>query len=347
MQHPPSSRFAYSPEPVEGELLSSWLQRTAIEHKASPQDFVPGAGPDVDWDPNPAYLARLSMGSALAVDRFRSMTLRASFPEARRDWFAWSTRPFPGCHAFCPRCGEGDMRSYGAVIQRVENAGVWKLACGEHACLLDGVRERRNVEPWKRGEPGGWARGKIAPTSSSRAPSFALAFQETAEAALRGFPPSARWLVREPEVFLALASQLADLILRTIQFGFSRTSGLDLLVGHVWSEAPNYGAEFVAPKCLDRLPATERTRTLVGVALLMMCPIEWPTSAFDEWFGWGKGYRDANRSWRPWVRVTEAWGLQEIGEAAALITRGPDRFRLEAEAGLAPRIAYLRDRGWR
>lgn len=346
MRRPPAPRFAYSPRPVTGELLSSWLQRTAVEHRVGALNLVDGAGPDVDWSPSVQFLDRLSKGSGLSISSLRAMTLQAVFPGAGRDWFAWSERPFPGCHAFCPACAAADLRAHGAVIQRSRDAGVWAIACPEHQCFLDGARAPYNVEPWKRGEPGRWARGVIAPAlSPCKAPAFAVAFQDAAEAALRNSPPDGRWLIADPDVFLAFARQLADLIVQTTQITVGRTSGLDQLVGHVWPEVARYGGDFPAPGWLDRMPAAARTRTLVGVALLMMDSRSWPASTYEEWFAHA-GYRDAQRSSRPWVRAVDAWGLVEIKAAAALVAKGPARFRREAAAAFDIRYAHMRSRGW-
>ena len=70
-------RFAFSPPPVDGELLSSWLHRMAIGHAASGLEFTQLAGGDIVWRPPSELLVQLACGSDLPVSRLRAMTLSA------------------------------------------------------------------------------------------------------------------------------------------------------------------------------------------------------------------------------------------------------------------------------
>lgn len=337
-------RFAFSPKPAHDELLSSWLHRMAIGHAASGLEFLRVAGGDIDWRPPDELLVRLVAGSEQPLAKLRAMTLSEVYPEARRDWFAWSDGTFPGCHAFCPLCARDDLAIHGAVIQRKANAGLWRAACVHHLCLLDGVEELGHVLP-RAHRKAPWEDGSIRPSSFvAEAPEFLLAFQATAEAALNGAAPDERWLVREPKSFLISARAIADLLLLSVQVEFTRTSALDQIVGHVWPEVSRLGADFRRPGWIDRLPTPARGRTLAGVALLLMAPAAWPALTLDGWLR-TSGYQDPGPR-RPWARVVRAWGTAEMSDVLTLIGGWPASLRREAERGLAMRGADMRARGY-
>ncbi len=340
-------RFAFSPPPVEDELLSSWVHRVAIGHAVSAWELLHVAGGDLDWRPPGEQLLWLASGSDQPIRRLAAMTLSAVHPAAERSWFAWSDHPFPGCHAYCPLCARDDYATRGAVIQRAANAGLWTAACMRHRCLLDGVERLDDVVPRKRRRPRQlpWEDGTIVPSLNAyTAPDFLIAFQATAEAAQGGIAPDRRWLVRDPKLFLAMARTLTDLVLRITPVNhFARTSGLYQLVGHKWPVS-SLGADTWCSDWIDRLPAPARVRTLAGVALLLMAPDAWPPGMLPGWFmAWGRKERSLAR---PWQRVVQAWGPEELAHAIKRVREWPVALRAEAGRGLATRRALLQKRGY-
>lgn len=340
-------RFAFSPPPIEDELLSSWVHRVAVGHAVSAWEFLHVAGGDLDWRPPGERLLWLARGSAQPIRRLAAMTLSEVCPVAERSWFAWSDNPFPGCHAYCPLCARDDYATRGAVIQRAANAGLWAAACAQHHCLLDGVERLGDVVPRKRRRPRqlSWENGIIAPGSEVHAaPEFLIDFQATAGQAQHGVAPDRRWLVNDPNLFLAAARTLADLILRVTPVNhFARTSGLDQLVGHKWSVS-SLGTDSWRSDQIDRLAARARVRTLAGVALLLMAPDAWAPTTFTAWF-LTRGYQDPGPC-RPWRRVTQAWGPEELAHAFEAVRGWPAAILEEAGRGLASRQALLEKRGY-
>ena len=340
-------RFAFSPPPADGELLSSWVHRVAIGHAVSAWEFLHVAGGDLDWSPPGEQLAWLAAGSDQPVRRLADMALSAIHPFSQRNWFAWSENPFPGCHAFCPLCARDDYAAQGAVIQRAANAGLWTAACERHLCLLDGVERPSDVVPRKRRRPRqlAWEDGTIVPGSGAyTAPDFLIEFQASAVAAQAGAAPDARWLVRDPERFISVARRLVDLVLRITPVDhFVRTSGLDQLVGHRWPVA-SLGTDTWRSDWIDGLPARARVRALAGVALLLIAPDAWPPGMLTAWF-LTRGYQDLG-PYRPWQRVAQAWGPEELTQAFNEARDWPMALRDEAGRGLAARRAMLQTRGY-
>ena len=216
-----------------------------------------------------------------------------------------------------------------------------------HRCLLDGVERLDDVVPRKRRRPRQlpWEDGTIVPSLNAyTAPDFLIAFQATAEAAQGGIAPDRRWLVRDPKLFLAMARTLTDLVLRITPVNhFARTSGLYQLVGHKWPVS-SLGADTWCSDWIDRLPAPARVRTLAGVALLLMAPDAWPPGMLPGWFmAWGRKERSLAR---PWQRVFQAWGPEELAHAIKRVREWPVALRAEAGRGLATRRALLQKRGY-
>ena len=289
----------------------------------------------------------LAHGSDQPIQRLAAMSLSEVYPTAERNWFAWSDHPFPSCHAYCPLCARDDYAARGAVIQRAANAGLWTAACERHRCLLDGVERLENVVPRKRRRPRQlpWENGEIVPGSEVHAaPEFLIDFQRTAGAAQHGVEPDERWLVQEPALFLAIARAIADLLLRSTPVDyFARTSGLDQLVGHKWPVS-RLGSDSWRSNWIDQLPAPARVRTLAGIALLLIAPDACPPGTLTAWF-LTRGYQDPG-PYRPWHRVTQAWGPEELTQAFEAARDWPTALREEAGRGLASRRALLEKRGY-
>ena len=340
-------RFAFSPPPVEGELLSSWVHRVAIGHAVGAWEFLHVAGGDLDWRPPGQQLLWLARGSDQPIKRLAAMSLSELHPSAERNWFAWSDNPFPGRHAYCPLCARDDHAAHGAVIQRAVDAGLWTAACQRHRCLLDGVERLEDVVPRKRRRPRqlAWENGAIVPGSEIHAaPDFLVDFQATAGAAQVGVAPDRRWLVRDPELFLVIARALADLILQITPVDhFARTSGLDQLVGHRWPVA-SLGADSWRSDWIDRLPTRARVQALTGISLLLMAPDAWPAGTLEAWY-LTRGYQDPG-PYRPWQRVAQAWGPDELVHTLEVSRNWPVALREEAGRGLATRSALLKKHGY-
>lgn len=132
--------FLYAPEPVEDELLSSWVHRIALRQEVNGSTLVGRV--DVDWDPPSNLLAWLAHNGEQPLSRLKSMTLREKFPDrTRRDFALSKGAAFPGCHAYCPICALDDIDQYGGVILRASNAGLWRLTCGVHRCFLQSAKD--------------------------------------------------------------------------------------------------------------------------------------------------------------------------------------------------------------
>jgi TniQ len=331
-------RFAFSPPPADGELLSSWLHRMAIGHAASGLEFAHLAGGDIDWRPPSELLAQLAGGSDLPVSRLRAMTLSTEYRRANREHFALSQRPFPGCHAFCPVCALDDIEAYGAVIQRAENAWVWSAACVTHGCMLDGVGGPADVTP-RCSRTATWEDGVIAPVSHvTPAPAFLIELQSAAQAASRGVAPDERWLIHDPALFLRAISRVVDLIMLKAPHD-PHSSGLGQLVGHVWPQTRTMGETSWSADWIGRLPTPERVQALAGVASLLADPSAGLSAPLTAWFG-------GNPNPRPWGRVGGEWGPGQLIAARNFIAAWPNPLRREAVEGLGHCITALQRRGY-
>ena len=331
-------RFAFSPPPVDGELLGSWLHRMAIGHAASGLEFTQLAGGDIDWRPPSELLAQLAGGSDLPVSRLRAMTLSAANPHANREHFALAQSPFPGCHAFCPVCALEDIEAYGAVIQRAENAWVWSAACVQHGCMLDGVARPADVTP-RRSRTAAWEDGSITPVSRAMpAPAFLVVLQSTAQDASRGVTPDERWLIRDPEMFLRAIRRCIDLLMLKAPHN-AYSSGLGQLVGHVWPQTRTMGETSWRADWLGRLPTPERVRALAGVASLLADPSGGLSASLATWLG-------GDASTRPWGRVGVEWGPSQLITARNFVAAWPNPLRREAAEGLGHCISALQRRGY-
>lgn len=313
------SFFRYAPDPVEDETLGSWVHRVA-----SGQDRC-GSGlislPEVDWAPDASLLAFLARGSGRSPEELRAMTLDRRFPGSVRADFARSAGPiFPGCHAFCPLCGGRDVAMYGHVILRARNAGLWRLACSEHRCLLDSIEDEGEITPPRNGRECVWRDGRIRPgRRPAAAPPVALAFERAIERAGQQRDPGPLWLERDPDRFRSAAITLTNwvLVLRRGGIGDAPSPAWALLGGRMprlWGRGVNAFDEDL----LHRLPTWLRARAVTACARLLLRPPA--TGRLGEEVWWVPSGAQRDHFGEPWTVATAVVGraqLETIWEASA------------------------------
>ncbi|CNI28405.1 TniQ family protein [Yersinia bercovieri] len=170
----PMLRWPLHPEPVEGEALSSWLDRVAHRYRLDRRDLLAHCTGNntvdkLDTTPSASLLDALSDKSGLTLAQLRGMHLSGwipwlldsmddNIPSAQKtyvsqlsvlmsasyrkvkphtQWQAWI--PSEAIHRACPQC-LGDRPSEGALLL------AWKLplmlSCPIHGCWLESYREK-------------------------------------------------------------------------------------------------------------------------------------------------------------------------------------------------------------
>ncbi|CNI48216.1 TniQ family protein [Yersinia ruckeri] len=170
----PILRWPLHPEPVEGEALSSWLDRVAHRYRLDRRELLAHCTGNntvdkLDTMPSASLLDALSDKSGLTLAQLRGMHLSGwipwlldsmddNIPSAQKtyvsqlsvlmsasyrkvkphtQWQAWI--PSEAIHRACPQC-LGDRPSEGALLL------TWKLplmlSCPIHGCWLESYREK-------------------------------------------------------------------------------------------------------------------------------------------------------------------------------------------------------------
>lgn len=329
--------FAYAPPPADDELLGSWVHRVAIAHGVNGTSFLQSEARDVDWSASEELLRWLSRGSGLAIPILRSMTISCRVPNASRTEFALASGTcFPGCQAYCRRCGRQDRAEHGEAVQRQANVGRWRMACSQHGLLLDGVDDEDQLTPASRRPKHNWLDGRLPVDREFQAPAFVFAFERAVRAAESGRQPGGYWIAAAPGAFVEIAQLIASVALLRQRFGgFSESAAGALLGGR---SAWRIGIDFFDPMAIDRAPTGSRVRALMAAALLMLSPygadrlgvLDWPPlQAVVEW------KRSALTSWEAAIAP---WHWATLDMLLDLTNDWPRRLRQPVEAMVLPRM---------
>lgn len=332
--------FAYAPNPAAAELLGSWIHRVALGHRVSGSSFLQGEAGDVDWEVDEDLLRWLSRGSDLSVSTLRSMTIRHRAPESKRTDFAMALgRVFPGCHAYCPRCGLQDRAEHGEVILRQENAGRWRLACARHGLLLDGADDEEELMPPPRRQSRPWPDGRLPVTRERSAPAFAFAFERAVKAAEAGRAPGRLWAVAAPSAFIEIGRTIASLALLRQPYGLRGESAAGALLGG--RLASRIGIDFFDPDVIDRVSTQSRVHALMAAALLMLSPAGVARLGVADW----QPLRSLHEPKRPpstlWVGAIAPWDRGALDLLLDFAATWPQRLQNPIEAMLVPRIGFV------
>ena len=300
--------FAFAPRPADDELPGSWLHRMAIHQGISAKVLIGDLAGDIDWRMERDAQQYLKKGTGVPAATLKAMTLSEIVPGSERGWFARSASLFPGCHAFCPACAADDVPRHGHLIQRASDAGLWRILCRRHGCFLDGVDSIVQVTP-RQGRGGVETSGDIKPgLGPIVGSSLFRSFEDAAEAAQRGDDPGAGWLVRRPTDFLAIARELAAIVM----VRGNRRTAMAAMLG--WA-APAPGvatAQNVDLGWLDAMSAFLRVRALAAVAFLLSTRslrsrtdvMGWQPGRGDPWF-------KICLEHCPWAVAASAWFPRE------------------------------------
>jgi hypothetical protein len=332
--------FAYAPPPAADELLGSWIHRIAIAHGVNGTSFLQAEAGDLDWGASDELLRWLSRGSGVPTSILRSMTISCRAPNANRAEFALASGArFPGCQAYCPRCGRQDRAEHGEAVQRQANAGRWRMACSQHGLLLDGVDDEDQLIPASRRPKHNWLDGRLPVDREFQAPAFVFAFERAVRAAESGRQPGGYWIAAAPGAFVEIAQLIASVALLRQRFGgFSESAAGALLAGRL---AWRIGIDFFDPTAIDRAPTRSRVRALMAAALLMLSPLgvdrlgvaDWPPlRAIVEW------RRTAST---PWEAAIAPWHWATLDLLLDFINDWPRRLRQPVEAMVLPRMKFV------
>lgn len=335
--------FAYAPAPAEDELLGSWVHRLALGHGVNGSLFLGVPDADIDWSAPPPVLARLAAGSGRSTQVLRAMTLANQRPGASRSDFARALgSQFPGCHAFCPICAQADQTRHGETILRMRDAGVWRLACVEHHCLLDSIEDERQITPAERPSERSWRSGRIGSGRPAiRAPAFALAFERALARAGTGRALGPAWRVREPDAFLRIARELVNLVLVQRRPGRVAPSAALLLLGEKDLSKPAYGAPSYDPDLMARLPVWPRIRGLMAAALLLLNASGAHRLGVTAWASSRGIWGPSDVAVSPWPVAAGAWALTTLQMAEKLADDWPIALRAMAQAEVRRRLILI------
>lgn len=332
--------FAYAPLPAVDELLGSWVHRVAIAHGVNGSVFLQDDAEDLDWSAREELLRWLSKGAELPISVLRSMTLSCREPISSREQFAMASGTcFPGCHAYCPRCGLRDRVTHLEAVQRHENAGRWRMACREHRLLLDGVDTEDELTPASRRPKRVWLDGRLPVGREMEAPNFVFAFERAIGIAERGARVSNSWAVSTPDAFVKIARLIANFALLRHQLCGRRESAAGALFeGRLSSRI---GVDVFDPEVIDRASTRVRVRALTVTALLMLsptgatkfCVADWPPlQSLCEW---------RLPTYTPWEAAMAPWRWGVLDQLIEFSAGLPQGLRHQIEGILLPRLKFL------
>lgn len=138
-RHVSAIPLPFSPRPHADELISSWLARIASQYNiTTPEflDFIGWSGKDIDYDPAPSDIQKLSTYTNFSISQIRGMTLKAHYPRRRRtDFFPMLLRS-KHLPVFCGGCLERDIRHGRQPYWRYHWASIWSSRCKIDGFLL-------------------------------------------------------------------------------------------------------------------------------------------------------------------------------------------------------------------
>lgn len=332
-------RFAYVPRPAAGELLGSWVHRMAIAHGVNGTDFLQVDPGDLDWATSGDVARFLARGTGRSTASILAMTISYQVPSARRPDFAMALGPVPGCQAYCPECGAYDRAEHGEAVQRIGNAGRWRMACGEHGLLLDGVRDEKELTPSSRRPDRSWLEGRLPVHLRSNAPLFVFAFERALRAAEAGRVPSGLWSVREASGFVEIAQLVASTALLRQPYGRRLESAAGALFEG--PKASQIGIDLFDPKAIDRVCARSRVRALMAAALLMLSPHGADRLGVDTWPRLRVISDWRRRAETAWEAAMAPWHWSTIEVLLSHAGKWPHRLHAHIEAMVLPRMKFL------
>jgi len=321
-------------------LLGSWIHRTALGHGVNGSAFLQTDPGDVDWSIDDELLRWLSRGSGISISALRSMTIPLRAPEAARTDFAMAAGSvFPGCHAFCPRCGVQDRLVHGEVILAQANAGRWRMSCEIHGLLLDGADDEDELTPassrrWRR-----LLNGRLPTGRELEAPAFVLAFERATRGAERGRSPSDLWCVTTPGAFLKIARLVSSFALLRQNYGSYDGSAAGAVLGGRLSY--RIGSNSFDPDIIDRAPTRSRVRALIATALLMLSPKGAAALRLSEW----PMIKDQITWRRPsitaWQAALTPWHWATLDMIVSHVSDWPSELRRSVQEMTAERIISM------
>lgn len=332
--------FSYAPSPVEDETLGSWVQRVAWGQETCGSRLV-GPG-DIDWSPPAEILSLLAERGEQSIETLGAMALSRRYPLAtRRDFALAEGLVFPACHAFCPLCAGRDLDQFGHVILRARNAGLWRLTCEEHRCLLDSVEAEYEITPHRMITQRQWLDGRIrAGRPAFPAPPVALVFERAIERAGKACNPGPLWLERDPEQFLAAAAFLTNYVLMLRRAGGGRApSPAWALLGGRMPGVFGEGVSVWDEGLLHRLPTWLRVRAMTACARLLLRPRA--ADRLGETYWWTPPGAQRDHFGSAWTAATGTLGrasLEMLWEAA---TAWSPPLRTEVRKVVAHRLAAI------
>ena len=332
--------YNYAPAPVDDETLGSWVQRIAWGQETCGSGLVGRI--DVDWSPPTEVLKLLAEGSAQPIDRLQAMTLDRRYPGTTRSDFARSDgAAFPGCHAFCPLCARRDLEVYGHVVLRARNAGFWRLACGEHRCLLGSVEREDEITPHRRLHDRGWLDGRIrAARPASAAPPVALAFERAIRRVVSDRSPGPLWLEQDPSSFKAAAIFLATQVLLVRRDGAGPgPSPAWALLGARMPDVHGKGIDRWDESFIRRAPSWLRVRAITACARLLLRPRA--TADLAEAFWWAPPGAAREHCGPAWLAASGAMTRSQMEEVCRVSEGWSSSLRSIVSAAIEPRLASL------
>ena len=333
-----SVRFFYAPKPAKDELLSSWIHRLSVGQESCGSDLVGTV--DVDWEPSLELLAWLAQGSEQSVAKLRMMTLSARYPGLLRRDFARSLGAvFPGCHAYCPLCAQVDLEHHREVIQRTTDAGLWRLMCRKHGCLLQSAGAESELTPHRRYDERLWAHGRHAPLNPIAAPPISMAFERAMDRVKVGRDPGPLWLERDPKAFKDAATVLANVCMVMRRTGSIRPSPAWALLGARHPELYGRGVSKYEPSLLRQLDTSLRTLAWIAAARLLLKPRANPRLGEAIWwapFTAQKEFRGA-----PWTVAANVMPMHLWSSLWLTAADWGQELRDEIHAALAAQYARI------
>lgn len=332
--------YNYAPPPVDDETLGSWVQRVAWGQETCGSGLVGRI--DVDWSPPIEVLKLLAEDSAQPIDRLRAMTLDRRYPGTTRSDFARSDGvAFPGCHAFCPLCARRDLEVYGHVVLRARNAGFWRLACGEHRCLLDSVESEDEITPHRRLYDRRWLDGRIrAARPAAAAPPAALAFERAIRRVVSERSPGPLWLEQDPSRFKAAAIFLVTQVLLVRRDGAGPgPSPAWALLGARMPDMHGKGIDRWDESFIRRAPSWLRVRAMTACARLLLRPCAAPD--LGEPFWWAPPGARREHCGPAWLAASGAMTRTQMEQVRRVSEGWSSSLRSAVSAAIEPRLASL------
>ncbi|MFA7021673.1 TniQ family protein [Aliarcobacter sp.] len=144
------SRFLIVPEPLEGEIFSSWFARCAYAHKTHPRTFwnlhfpknkfIYSITSNIDATVSDEILQVLSIKTSFSFLKLRNMTMKSYDGYLQEEIIRNGNNKFLTNYRFCPKCWQEDKIPYIKKEHRV----IFSTFCEKHKCyLLDKCPECR------------------------------------------------------------------------------------------------------------------------------------------------------------------------------------------------------------